>query len=702
MMTLTGRLAAAAALMLAMAGCNGDKQQADSGATTDTTATPIDGDACVTCHSKLEQVHLTVTLEDGTELLGPGDCVVCHGGDPEATAEDEAHVQPPEGWDGYYHGLAPDQLDALPAEYVRFRNPGDIRANEVSCGDAGCHATEVANQRNSVMTTNTGHYMPTRYYAGLQGQDAIYGSHPAVDPDCDPGIEGSVCELITLPPDGDDAIQAALDADDVDALEAIAYNHYLAKNCNTCHAAGYGKTDAKYAHRSTGCSSCHVLYNPDGNYTGEDEQIPRGFPGHAARHELTKAIPTQQCATCHFQGGRIGLNYQGIRESGFREDDASIQADCDPSVTVCKEPWAEAAYDHTVGYYILDEDTSNDYDETPPDVHAQAGMVCGDCHVGTDVHGDGRIYSTSKLQVDIDCVDCHGSTRERAEPGEDGVYRTAKGKALPQLSTSGEGQVIQTGLMEGASWTVPQPADYFDGGYASPDMQSAMGVDAHGWSHVDDLECDSCHNGYQLFCIGCHVTFDMRLTSKDQQTGEVSTGVAGGSRSSYDLDTLLLGTGIRGKAQPINPSQHVQMSIIDYDGELRLGEWVDEEQTSFLGEFRVNEVTDVQSGFSPFFQHTTIRGGRSCDTCHRQDSSDAELTRVKGVYGYGTGEFLIEHPGGVMDPLQFLDEDNNLTSAFVHRNTGPLDDESLTRALGVILDALEDGKKKAAHKEPSK
>ena len=683
-----GLKVAALALLVGVLGCKDDKDPVDS----DTTA-HVDGDNCLTCHSKIEQVHATVTSESGEELIGPGDCVVCHGGDPEATELAEAHVLPPDDFDSYYHGLAPDQLDALPVEYVRFRNPGDIRANDVSCGDAGCHADKVATQRNSVMTTNTGHYMPTRYYAGLQGQDAIYGSHPATDPDCDLSIEGSVCELITLPPDGDDAIDAALAADDVEALEAIAYNHYLAKNCNTCHAAGYGKTDAKYAHRSTGCSSCHILYNPDGNYTGEDEQIPRGFPGHPARHELTKSIPTQQCATCHFQGGRIGLNYQGIRESGFREDDPSIQADCDPSVTICKEPWAEAAYDHTVGYYILDEDISNDYDETPPDVHAQAGMVCADCHVGADVHGDGRIYSTSKLQLDIDCVDCHGSTREAAAPGDDGVFRTDKGKELPQLDLNESGLVVQTSIMDGSIWTVPQPAAFFDGGYASSDMQAAMGVDAHGWSHVDDLECDSCHNGYQLFCIGCHVTYDMRLTSKDQQTGEISTGVAGGSRATYDLDSLLLGTGIRDKVQPINPSQHVQMSIIDHDGELRLGEWTDEEQTSFLGEFRVNDISDVQAGFSPFFQHTTTRSARGCDTCHRQNSSDDELTRVKGVYGYGTGEFLIEHPGGSMDPLQFLDEEGNLTSAFVHRNTGPLSAERLEKALGVVLDDIEVPKK---------
>ena len=682
---MTHRVLLAGALAMAVLGaCRGKGDDSAAAAPT------YEGEACLACHGEIEQVHVTVTQDDGSELLGPGDCTVCHGGDGTSEDMEVAHVQPPEGFDAYYHGLAPDQLDALPPEYVRFRNPGDIRASEVSCGSAACHPAEVANQRNSVMTTNAGHYLPTRYYAGLQGQDAIYGSHPASDPDCDPSIEGTVCELITLPPDGDDAINEALDNTDIEALEGIAYNHYLAKNCNTCHAAGYGKTDAKYAHRSTGCSSCHVLYNPDGNYTGTDESIPRGMPGHPARHEITSAIPVEQCATCHFQGGRIGLLYQGIRESGFREDDPSIAPDCDPSVTVCKEPWNEAAYDHTVGYYILDEDTSNGYDETPPDTHYSAGMVCADCHVGSDVHGDGRIYSTSKYQVDITCEDCHGTVRGRATPDADGTFRTAKGRELPQLSLNDSNQVVLTGIMDGTEFVVPQPFDYFEGDYANANMQAAMGVNEEGWSHLDSLECDSCHNAYQEFCIGCHVTYDMRLTSKDQQTGEVSTGLASGSRATYSLDNLLLGKGVKGKAQPVNPSQHVQMAILDYEGELRLGEWEDEEQTSFLGVFRHNEITDAQAGFAPFFQHTTSRTGRSCESCHRQDDSEEELARVRGVYGYGTGEFLLENPeGDPVDPLQFIDDEGNLTSAFVHRGTGPLDPDVLERALGVILDDTE-------------
>ena len=80
-----------------------------------------------------------------------------------------------------------------------------------------------------------------------------------------------------------------------------------------------------------------------------------------------------------------------------------------------REAYAIGDVDMLENYQIfLDEDSTNDIDETPPDLHFAAGMHCADCHVGSDVHGDGRLYSTSKQQVDIRCEDCHGTVRQQA------------------------------------------------------------------------------------------------------------------------------------------------------------------------------------------------------------------------------------------------------------------------------------------------
>ena len=648
----------------------------------------VEGEQCLSCHTGVEPIHPSGGVE-------AGDCVVCHGGDATATSIEGAHVAVPADWaeirgdglpgapHGYIKDMAPDQLDRLDPAYVQFINPGDIRVAEETCGKCHSgHTDYVGNVKKSVMTTNTGHYMPTRFLGGFQGRDAIYGSYAVTDTDYDPTNPHTVESVEQLRPASTEALQAALDIGDVDALEEMAFDHYLSKSCNTCHAAGYPRNDSPHLYRSTGCTACHMVYNKDGVYEGDDEAISNSVPVYPAKHEITTAIPTEQCATCHFQGGRIGLLYRGIREGGFGE------------VPENAEIWAESAYGHTAGYYILDEDTTNDFDETPPDLHYAAGLECADCHVGSDVHGDGNIYSTEKHQVDIRCEDCHGTSRQRVLPAADGSYYTASGRKLPQLTTGADGNVILISRMEKKEHEVPQPADILASGEASVEMRRAMQPDENDWSHPDSLTCDTCHNNHQQFCLGCHVNVDLRLQQVDYQTGVSSDGLVRGSRSDFSLNHFLLGQAPDGRAQSTNPSQQVQMTLIDFDGDRWLGDLISTDtgsDTKEAGQFRTSSHATPNNGFAPFFQHTTSRKPRSCDTCHRNDDSPEELTRVKGVYGYGTGEFMLDNPmGAPVDALQFLDADGNSITDWVHEGTGPLSPEVRERALGVILS--EEGK----------
>jgi len=576
---------------------------------------------------------------------------------------------------GFIKDMPPDMLDALDPAYVKFINPGDIRAAADACGT--CHDEHVKNVPNSVMTTNAGHYMPPLHYAGFQDKDAIYGSFPATDPHFE-GVHGTVEELVTLtPPDGEEFAAAVADGDPK-VVEELAYAHYVSKNCNTCHAAGYPKNNSPAAYRSTGCSSCHMVYGKLGVYEGNDAAMPKNHPVYPKRHEITSDIPTEQCATCHFQGGRIGLLFRGIREGGFKTLPENAQT------------WDESVYTHTAGYYVLDEDTTNNYDETPPDVHYQRGMHCVDCHVGADVHGDGRIYSTGKYQMDLKCEDCHGTIRERATPNGEGVYLTSKGRPLTQLYTTEEGNVALVGRLDKAVHVVPQPVDLLAQRGESSPMHAAMGVQEDGFTHTDSMTCDTCHNSFQQHCLGCHVTLDMRLSQTDYQTGVRTSGLTKGSRTGYSLDDLVLCQGVDGRAQPCNATAQVQMSIIGQHGEMIMG--VREEAETggttgqLVGEFRESGGFNAVRGWAPFFQHTSTDEPRDCNTCHRTADTPEEWARVKGVYGYGTGEFMLTAPDGTqVDALQFLDASGNPNTLFVHEGSGPLSEEVRNRALGVDL-----------------
>ncbi len=653
-----------ASLALVLAGCPGGP--------------PASGDQCVGCH---------VGIEPMMPSIADDSCVICHGGDRDGRTVEDAHVAVPENWaavrgtvlppapDGYIRDFMPAQLDQLSVEYVRFINPGDMRAVDRTCGV--CHSEIVETWTSSVMTTNAGHYMPSRHLAGLQGLDAIYAAGPAADPNCDLSIEGTVCEVEAMLPQPEAEVLQAFDDNDVDALQEIGWDHYLAKSCGDCHASGFGPNDSPHRYRSAGCTSCHVLYGSDGLYLGNDPVISRTTPVHPMRHEVTTAIPSEQCATCHFQGGRIGLLFRGIREGGFSET---------PEFA---ETWDETAFGHTPGFYILDEDTRNDVDETPPDLHFAAGMHCADCHVGTDVHGTGRIYTTAKQQVDLRCEDCHGTVRQAATADDSGIFRTESGRPLPQLSRA-DGAVVLTGVVDGVEHVVPQPAALLaDGGTGTAAMHRAMGLDGD-WSHTDSLTCDTCHTSYNQVCIGCHVSFDARLSQVDDQTGEPSIGFTRGSRQTYSLDTVLLVQAPDGRVQTSVPSAHAQLTVVDPEGNLAIGGLALDEQgqptEQVRGVFRKTETSDANIGFPPFFQHTTSAKPRSCSTCHRTDDTEQEWARVRGVYGFGTGEFMLPHPDGPpVDALQFLAEDGTPLVDWFHRDTGPVPAQMRDRALGIVV-----------------
>jgi hypothetical protein len=86
-------------------------------------------------------------------------CVDCHGGDAAATTVEAAHPRPNdrELWsrDGRLSSANPEHPAAATLheslEWIRFVNPGDLRAAPRSCGAADCHPSIVTRVRSSMM-----------------------------------------------------------------------------------------------------------------------------------------------------------------------------------------------------------------------------------------------------------------------------------------------------------------------------------------------------------------------------------------------------------------------------------------------------------------------------------------------------------------------------------------------------------------------
>ena len=150
-------------------------------------APPVEG--CLKCHNNVEPMHrynargdALDTLDNGKDALGLT-CTACHGGNPAAITQKEAHVQPrnPSAWGckkGECSSQNPERTNTLlgkeSAEFVRFINPGDFRAVKQSCGE--CHSDESRDVPRSMMAHGAMLWGAALYNnGGYPIKDARYG-----------------------------------------------------------------------------------------------------------------------------------------------------------------------------------------------------------------------------------------------------------------------------------------------------------------------------------------------------------------------------------------------------------------------------------------------------------------------------------------------------------------------------------------------
>ncbi len=631
----------------------------------DLIVSPAGETGCIGCHRPLNPISgMRAGIEDPHPWLAL-DCIDCHGGNNDSNTYEEAHVFPTSG-PGFIKNLALDKLDQVDADYVRFVNPGDLRVAAQSCGadspadtGGGCHQQIVDSVPSSVMSTYAGHYTLPRYLAGSQDRESIYAAVDRTNPHFDPQTapEGTVAgfEALRGPDLGErDNIQAVLDI-------------YLPKACPTCHLSDFGPNDNPGKYRSSGCSACHMLYDDDGLSRSADPAIPAYFPPHPIKHELTTAIPVEQCAHCHFQGGRIGLAYRGIREGGFPHDKTPENA----------VPLGRSIYGHDDKFYFTDEDNTNFIDETPPDLHFEAGMVCADCHVGGDVHGDGNFYSSERYQVGIRCEDCHGTVRAAIEEDPaDGFFKNSKGWPHKRIRRAEDDRILLKLATQDREVEIPQIHAILESG-SNPRMRRAMGVRGNGFSHTDKLECYTCHTSWRQTCFGCHIQVNDRSVQLNLTTGEVTQGGILAQRDDYSTEFFALGLNARGKITPLCSSMSIFMRYTDEVG-----------RPQFWDKVRTSGDGKVGFGWNPFFHHTVSKVPQNCDACHPVGSVEEpeNAARLRETYGYGTGEFLATDDQAVTYDLSaFLNEDGELTSDFPHPNTGPVPPELRDRAASILV-----------------
>lgn len=429
---------------------------------------------------------------------------------------------------------------------------------------------------------------------------ADYGWRAATDPNHvhDPNNVGKIGELIEPPvwssrstegPDylfrNQDFTAANLVAD-VNVDGSVVTNSRLAKlyqeqvafTCGDCHLGSSGANNRYGDFRPSGCSACHMPYSQDGRSRSQDPNVPKNEPAdpdaideperaHVRSHKVrgvartlsngvaVQGIDDHTCAGCHQGSNRMVMQYWGIRLDQNQDVVRHQQYPANP-VTFRTTEDDTRLFDPAVGnrtfngrnhnQYLLFEDYDGDgRDDTPSDVHYDAGMGCVDCHGSVDLHGDttsangGNIVSRMGHAIAIRCEDCHGTATAYAgtTSGENYAGATvtlgvdSEGNALRHVERDSSGNFWLTSKLDGRRHFISQVRDVIvNSGKLHPitgePLYSAMGSFAmgkddgspttgigpqqtgnphDGFSHLESMNCASCHSSWSNSCVGCHL-----------------------------------------------------------------------------------------------------------------------------------------------------------------------------------------------------
>jgi hypothetical protein len=296
-----------------------------------------------------------------------------------AETRDAAHVLPkyPSAWH-YPSSANPERTYALlnkeANEFIRFVNPGDYRVAEAACG--ACHSRTVHDAERSLMATATMFWGGAAYNNGLlpfknyilgesytkDGVAAILegakttaeerDKHELVErvyplprwenlPPADifraferggrnitnlfpeTGIPNSLGQIQRLEEPGRPDFKQSNRGPGTGGRIAVPVLNIHKTRLNDPLMWFMGTNDNPGDFRSSGCTSCHVVYandrdprhagpyakfGHDGRTQTVDPTISKDDSGHPLTHSFTRSIPTSQCMICHMHQPNMFIN----------------------------------------------------------------------------------------------------------------------------------------------------------------------------------------------------------------------------------------------------------------------------------------------------------------------------------------------------------------------------------------------------------
>lgn len=340
-------------------------------------------------------------------------------------------------------------------------------------------------------------------------------------------------------------------------------------------------------------------------------------------NSFARGISDRACVGCHQGSNRTVLQYWGIRMDQNADVVNEFQYPANPQnfTTTAQD---SRLYDPAVAnntfngrnanQHLLTEDYDGDNrDDTPPDIHYERGMGCIDCHGSRDLHGgtegdpsSGKIQSRENQSVAISCESCHGWTDRYAETVDCFTYEgrqaqcatDTEGNPMRHVTKDAQDNFWLISRVDQSRHYIPQTRDVVVQNQNkrhplnqqliySPNASYAMGradgsnlsglgprqadpLVGQNFSHLDTMDCSSCHASWTNNCIGCHLKNEYEADPAQyffsNITGErILLKQANADFVYQNPLSMYLGVNSRGKITQISPAEKMFYRYEDYN-----------------------------------------------------------------------------------------------------------------------------------------
>jgi len=497
---------------------------------------------------------------------------------------------------------------------------------------------------------------------------------------------------------------------------------YRASGCTACHVIYANDSDPSH-------SAAYAKFGHSGTSASTDPTINKNEPGHPIKHTFTRSIPSSQCMICHIHPGTnmvttyFGLtwwdneldadkmfppqqrnpteaqkyeaylrNPEAAAARGLWIDNKFLEKTGSPAFNAKLQTtkfadfhghgWIfRAVFNHDRKGNWLDKDGNKIAFDDPDrfnkavhlaDIHLEKGMQCADCHFAPDNHGNGKIYAEPRAAVEIDCIDCHGTIRQKATlitsgpaaqsaetvarpflaarlspdapPNQSELSQssaTPRGRHLETLRTpwgqrrfewTPTGQLIQRSMTdENKSWEIVQTADTITAGNVHFNAKSQRAKlltkdgtlseqmpqdDTHLAHSNQSMTCYSCHTSWTPSCFGCH----LQMTANVRRPMLHNEGTITRNYTSYNFQVLrddiyMLGVDGTVTNHRIAPARSSCAVLVSSQNANR--EWL------YYTQQTISAPGFSGQAFSTFVPHT-VRGRetKQCSDCHVSAAND--------------------------------------------------------------------------------